>query len=389
MRSLLKVLSFSFLGVLLAFVVFSSTVYAQSNFREGKQTILPKSEVVNENYFATGETIQISGTVNGDVYAVGGNILIDGTINGDLLAVGGTLQIGGKIAGNVRVAGGQISVSGDIGKNVSAAGGQITFDDSAKLLGSITAAGGNIDVKTQVPGSLEIGGGNLIINNKVGKNVNFAGGNLQLGSLADVGGNVTYYSETAALITDGAKIKGETKQNLPPKEFKEAREAGKRSGPAFFRFWMMTGFFSALVIGLLLAKFVPGFTQKTADNIKSKFLANLGIGFIAVVVTPIAVFILFVTLLGIPLGFILLMGYLFVIYVAKIFVAVFAGQLITRRAFKTKSLYLDILFGLMIFYLLGFVPILGWIVQTVFVLASVGSILMTKKEVYKSLSGKI
>jgi len=356
-------------------------VFAQSNFSRGKQTILQKSETVDENYFAAGETVQISGTVNGDVYVAGGSVLVDGVINGDLLAVGGTLQIGGKITGSVRVAGGQISISADVGRNVTAAGGQISFDDSAKLSGSVTAAGANIEVKAQVPGSLEAGGGNLLINAKVGKNVNFAGSNLQLGSEADINGNVTYLSENTALVADGAKVKGETKQNLPPKEFKEAREAGKKSAPAFFRFWMMAGFFSALVIGLLLAKFAPGFTQKTADNIKSRFLSNLGAGFIAVVVIPIAALILFITMLGIPLGFILLTLYFLMLYFAKFFAAVFVGQVITKRATAKKSLYLDVLVGLVIYYLLGFVPILGWIAQTVFVLASVGALLSSFKKV--------
>lgn len=366
----------------------SPIALAQTNFRSATLTVLQKSEVVNENYFATGDNVQISGTINGDVYTAGGNVTVDGTVNGDLLVAGGAVNINGKVAGDIRGAGGQVNLSGEVGKNVTLVGGQITINSEAKLPGSITVAGGTIDVKAPVAGSIEVAGGNLMVSNKVGENLNFAGGNLQIGPTANISGNVTYYSEQRALISESATITGETKQYMPAKEVKDFSSAGQNAGPVFFRMWMIVSFFSALVVGLLIVRFLPVFTQKTVDSIKNKFLANLGSGFIFVVVVPIAVVVLFITLLGIPLGFILLTVYFLMLYFIKIFTAVFVGQFLTRRASSKKSLYLDVFVGLVIYYLLSLIPFIGWVVQAILVLSSVGALLNTKKELFASMGDK-
>lgn len=384
----LGIISISSFAIFLFVLAFTPRALAQSNFRQGKQMILPKNEVVNENYFASGDSVQVSGTVNGDVYAASGNIIIDGTVNGDVIVVGGNIYVAGKVAGNVRAVGGQVNLTGEVGKNATVVGGQIMLSDGAKFGGSFTAAGGNVEINSAVSGNIEVAGGNLMVNDEVGKNVNFAGGNLQLGNEAKVEGNVTYYSEVSAVVLSGAKVEGELKQHLPPQEIKEARYAGKDAGVAFFKFWMLVSFVSALVLGLLFAKFVPIFTQKTVDSIKSKFLANLGFGFVIVVMVPLAAVALFITMLGIPLGFILITVYMLMLYFVKIFAAVFVGQFLTHRASPKKSLYLDVFVGLVIYYLLSLIPIIGWVTQAVLVLTSVGALLRTKKEIFVSMAEK-
>src|SRR5262245_39250872 len=75
-----------------------------------KHVIVPAGQVINRDYFAFGEIVEISGTVNGDVYAAGAHVAVDGTVNGDLLAAGGTVAISGTVARDARVAGGQVTI---------------------------------------------------------------------------------------------------------------------------------------------------------------------------------------------------------------------------------------------------------------------------------------
>ena len=81
-------------------------VYANDNDHEEvsdwKISSVPAGEVINRDYFAYGESVEISGTVNGDVYAVGGQVLVDGTINGDLLAAAGMAWWNWCVPGIVR-----------------------------------------------------------------------------------------------------------------------------------------------------------------------------------------------------------------------------------------------------------------------------------------------
>ncbi len=82
---------------------------------QGEIIVLPSNVVVNNDYFANGRTVEISGTVNGNVYVLGGQIFIDGIVNGDVLVAGGSIEISGKVTKNVRLIGGQALITGQIG----------------------------------------------------------------------------------------------------------------------------------------------------------------------------------------------------------------------------------------------------------------------------------
>src|SRR3990170_1896724 len=91
----------SFFAILIFLLLVPVSVFAQeapSNMRSGENVSLGADEVINSDFFAGGNRVEISGTVNGDVYASGGQIIIDGVVNGDLLVAGGTINISGEAA---------------------------------------------------------------------------------------------------------------------------------------------------------------------------------------------------------------------------------------------------------------------------------------------------
>ncbi len=83
------------------FFLTSKSVYAQefesNSSRMGSNVVVGSDEVVDRNFFASGQNVTISGTINGDLYATGGTIIIDGVVNGDVLVAGGVVRITGKV----------------------------------------------------------------------------------------------------------------------------------------------------------------------------------------------------------------------------------------------------------------------------------------------------
>ena len=110
-------------STLLLFLLVPVVVFAQKDVAiTGDRVVLSAEEVIDHDYFAAGEIVEIYGTVNGDVYVAGGQLIINGTINGDLLAAGGQMSIDSTVPQNARIAGGQISVDGNIGRNLTIGG---------------------------------------------------------------------------------------------------------------------------------------------------------------------------------------------------------------------------------------------------------------------------
>lgn len=347
------------------------TVVAQSP-DANELVILPSTETVEDDYFAAGSTVEVSGTVNGDAYIAGGQVVVDGTINGDLLVAGGTVLISGTVTDDVRIVGGNIIVTGSVGDNLSFAGGNITVTDDAQIARNIAVAGGNVDIFAPVAGNIRAGVGNLNIANTVGGNIEAGVGNLRLSSAAAVAGNLTYWSDEEAVISPEASISGEVQRNEVQKP-----EVSQRGAQAFITgfdiFTTGLSFVTTLVIGALLIYFLPKFHASVVNTIETRTLFSLAIGFLGLILIPILAVTLMITVVGIPLGILLFILYFLLMYISRIYVMSWVGEKVVKNASPLGTFVV----GLVIYYLVGIIPILGPMVKFAAVLIGFGALLMS------------
>jgi cbb3-type cytochrome oxidase subunit 1 len=95
-----------------------------------------------------------------------------------------------------------------------------------------------------------------------------------------------------------------------------------------------------------------------------------------------------VTIVGIPLAMALAFVLGILLYVAKIFVAFVVGELILR-AFKTSAPRIwSFLLGLVVYYVLTAIPVIGFFITVIGVLMGLGAMLLEDKEVYSQLRTK-
>lgn len=375
-----KILTSLFILFFLFF--FSFYVNAQTS-KNDKSVTLDKSEIVNENYFTSGDIVTISGTVNGDIYVAGGNIIIDGIVNGDVFAAGGTITISGSVTEDVRAAGGQLNISGIIGGGVTLGGGNISLSDTAIIKEGIVIGGGSIFILSPIGSSATIGGGQVTIGSQINGNALIGTDQLTLSPKARILGNLTYFSENKADLQKGSYISGETKY----KALKKSIKPDKPSAKIFASFFTLISFLSSLIIGLILLKLFPNFVIQTSQILETKFWRSVGTGFIFLFLTPIAILLLFITLVGMPLAGFAIAVYTAIIYISKIFASLFIGNKIIKIK-PQKSAFLQLLIGLVAFYLIGVIPLLGWIVSFILILAGSGSFIKQKKFLYNNLSSK-
>lgn len=366
----------------LAILIFAPFVVAQE-VRNSEVVTLASDQTVDKDYFATGEKVVISGIVNGDVYVFGGNVIVDGTVNGDLIAGGGTVSVTGRVTDDARIGGGQVDVSGEIGRNLTAGGGSINISQNAKIGGSLVAGGGNVNVLSALGRGATVGGGNLTLANSVGGDVTAGVGSLTLLQNANVAGDLNYWSSQPADIQSGAQINGQTNFHMTEeKDGKSDAAAGINFGFSIYSFLV------ALIFGFIFIRFLPNFTQATADRITKKPLASLGIGFLALVTVPIFAIILAITILGIPFALLLMLFYIVDLYLAKIFVAIAVGAFLANYFKKKWGLMLSFVVGLAVYCLLSLIPVLGWLAVCIITLIGFGALIVSKKTNYESIRAK-
>ncbi|OGD98379.1 hypothetical protein A3A49_01420 [Candidatus Curtissbacteria bacterium RIFCSPLOWO2_01_FULL_38_11b] len=370
--------------LLLLTLIFTPYVFAQHIERQ-EIVLLPKDQVVNQDYFATGEKVTIAGIVNGDAYIAGGNLIIDGEINGDLLAAGGTVNIRGRVTDDVRVAAGQVIISGLVEGNVTVLGGSVNLENSAEIKGSLTSAAGNLSVFSPIGKGITAGAGDITIDSKISGNILTGVNSLTLNPNAEVNGNLTYVSERQANIQPGAKVSGKTTHNLPQKP--QEKDMEKILG-GIFLFFEIISFLAALIMGMLLLKFFPNYIKDLVNYLDNKPLKSTGLGLLTAVVTPILIILLFITLVGIPASLMLLAAFLVSLYFSKIIFAMYIGQKATAILGRKWTVYLSFLTGLMILYLFKIIPVVGFITTIVAVLAGTGAIVQAKFSILKLSKSK-
>lgn len=347
-ESMKKLLAILLLILTLSFLPL--TALAQ-NIEQGDNIVLTKDRVVDKDYFAAGNSVTLEGTVNGDAYLAGGNIVINGTVNGDLLAAGGNIDVRGTVTGNIRAAGGNLIISGNVGRNISIAGGNINFSPGANVAGNLALAGGQITLSPQ----------------------------------ATVDGNLTYFSSNPATISQEATISGQVSQNIPDRK---PKEEAKREIGALFSFFTVASFILASIIGIILIKLLPNYFARISGVIVNKPWVSLGIGLLTIIVFPVVFMLLMFTIIGIPIAIFLAFVLAVLLYLAKIFVAFVIGELILRRFSKNTGRIWAFLLGLVIYYVVTLIPVIGWLISVIAALMGLGAILIARMNLYRELRAK-
>lgn len=374
-----------FLSVLILSLALPVKVMAQQP--DLKTVVVEKDQVIDSTHLTAGEEVRVYGTVNGDLYVAGGNVVVDGAVSGDLMVAGGNVEVSGTVSQDLRVAGGQVMVSGQVGQNLTAMGGNVRVTPTSKINGSLVSVGGNVVLKSPVS-SLHIVGGNVELDSQVNGDVKALVGRLSLTPSAVVEGNLTYWSDQEAVIASGAEVKGKTLRKEPhvsgmdkAKLDELDKQVAKLRYP--FKFGLM--FFrliSSLLVGLLVVKFYPNLVDRGLEQIKQKPWQSLGVGFLAVLVAPMALLLLLLTIAGVSLAVILAIVYGLLIYFAKFMIAYWAGSELFNQMDKKPKPGWKMVVGLLVYYLLTVLPLVGFLVKLSALFTGVGALVVSKREAY-------
>ncbi|MCL4338273.1 hypothetical protein M1271_01130 [Patescibacteria group bacterium] len=204
---------------------------------------------------------------------------------------------------------------------------------------------------------------------------------------------MTYTSQNEAKFSPEATISGkiaytplyiqmEKDQNVRP--ITHAADILRRMRPAF----EFVGFITAFIIGFIFMKLFPRRMMRKNEILSGRLIKSIFVGILFLVLTPAVVAVLAITLIGIPLAMAVVLFYLAVIYLAKIWVGLCFGRWLLARAGVGERRGWALLVGLLAYYLVIMVPYIGWVVKIAVLFAGTGVLVIEKIELYKSLSKK-
>ncbi|MEK7185557.1 MAG: hypothetical protein AAB726_02975 [Patescibacteria group bacterium] len=320
----------------------------------------------------------MNGALSGDLFGVGGDVILDGTISGDVAAAGGSVVMSGSVADDLRAAGGSLKIIGSVGDDAFLAGGDVSIISGATVGGDAVIAGGRVEINGTVNGTVRIFAGEVLINGTVG-NLSIDAENVVVGENAKINGALNYSSKKEAEIHSGAQISGAVTFS----ELKYSKDGRNKNFAAHLSAGLLMKFISLFVIALVLQWAFGRMATEIVENSISGRWKNMGRGFLALVVTPIAAFLICLTIIGIPLSFILMFSYVALLIFSCSFLAVFFGGFIWKYFKKSQDVMLNwqtALVGSFTVVILWLIPVIGWLVIFLSFLIILGTLVKMKMD---------
>ena len=366
----------SAMAAMVALTLIASPALA-AEILQGDDVIVSSSEVIQDDVYAFGGTVEIAGTIEGDLVATGGRVVVTGDVEGSVNAAGGVVTISGDVGRSVRAAGGFVEITGVVADDVFAAGGQVNLASTSEAGRDAVLAGGQVTVNGTVEDDMQLSAGAASLNGEVGGDVTLETDTLTVGPSASVGGDFTYSSPEEADLPS-AVVEGDI-------DWTQASYQGGDTTAERFSvlgaitwavLWWLRSLVGMAVFGVVFALMFPHFSDQAADTVRMRpwpsFFAGLGM-----LVLPGAVALL-VFILGIMMGgwwlaFIIL-GLQWVAILAGVTIsAVFVGRLVLRAFGSAQPhAFWSVLMGLVLVWLVLIVPVLGWLVVSVLSIFGIG-----------------
>ena len=342
-----------------------------AELRSGHAVLIPAGTTIADDLYVAGGQVDVDGHVTGDLVAAGGTVTVRGRVDGDVVVAGGTVRLEGATGHSIRAAGGDVEVAGPVGKDVLAFAGSLKTRPGLRVGGQSIVGGGDVQLAGHLGTSLQANAGTLQVDGEVAGPATLAAPTLAIARGARIAGDLRMATGSVAPVADGARVGGEVITNPL-----DRRAAGDRADSGFGG-WLV-GFLMALTAGLALLWLLPAAADESSRTAMRQPGWRLAAGLLALVGAPVVAALMMVTVVGIPLGVLLLAAYAATVYLAQLVVAWSAG----RALYGYRNLPLErygsraaaLALGLLLVYLARAIPVLGPIVTFLVVLWGLGAI---------------
>jgi len=396
--------------------------------------IVGADEVIDDDLFIGGDTVEINGTVNGDVIAFGSVVWVNGTVNGSLVTSAQSILVDGKVDGSVYAASSTITLGSEAeigrnlyygGFNLSAEPGSIVNKDL--LVGAYQALlSGHVgrDVQAGV-GALEIDGfvGNDVIavvdGPTEGQQTYFLPGiphvetivpsGIRISKDTEIGGSLEYKSSvdqsTAIETSPAGGVTFEYDPGMDPQS--DPGEVGRDSSIALVISWLVKQvrvFITLMLLGGLIVWQIPALLIRVGEKAERESMPSLGWGMVSVLIVYLGAFIVagliiagaiffgvitlgelsrvILTVGFSSLGLILAAFGLLVSYGSKIVVAYMVGKLLIRwlaPKFDDQPIW-PLIIGVLLYTFLRAIPFVGFAVGVFVTLIGIGAMWLAYRD---------
>lgn len=321
---------------------------------------IPVVNAKTDTGFYADEKVEIEGEKDRTIFAAGDTIKVNSMVDGSSFLAGRRLTVNSS-QDNLFAAGEQIYIENAGSKEVFAAGETITVKNSE--LRDIFVAGNSVTIEQSKVRDAYIGGSTVIIDSTFEGNVTVSAEKLIITENAVITGELKYPESAETDIASSATIS-------KTKKYKTVDNESIFENNQYVS--LLTASLSMILIALILLS-TNKRMFKEMNNVKRSLLTTLnttlkGAGLLLLI--PIIAFILIDTVIGTPIGILLLLIYGVLFYLSAIPTAFYLGRWIIGD--KIRDYYPLTALSIFVLYLLRMIPVVGEAVTLISLLLGFG-----------------
>jgi len=386
----LILLVFTFITFLTPLLLPYSNPALAADYKTGDVVIIDTS--ASKDLYVTSKKLISKAVLKGDLYAAAQSISIEDTISGDLVTASETIDMQGTLNDDFRAAARSVNINSIIQGDVILFANEVYISKGSIIHGDLTVFAGNIFCEGIIKGNLIIKGGTISLGGKIEGNTKIEGGKLTVNSILNgraeiavqnftVGSNA-YFKGNVRYWKEGGPLKVSPKVHSGSFEYDNSLAAHERKTNTSFRsgfLFLIWHILFAVLMFILLTYIWPVSFQSTGVYLAKTPLKSLGYGLIYFILFPFAFFLLFISIIGIPIAILLFFLYLFSIscglVITSLALANFANYKLQKH-WRKWMLLLTAIIILILLHLVLLIPFIGFLIIALLTCASYGGLLL-------------
>jgi cytoskeletal protein CcmA (bactofilin family) len=291
-----------------------------------------------------------------------------GEVGDDARVLTGRYRQEGAVGGELAVMARSVEINGQVGDDLYAAADDVHLSANARVGQDARIFGKDVYIKGHIDRNLDVSAETVAIAALVGGDVKIHARNIIFAPGATIEGKLIWSSPNEPDIPEEAIIRGGVQGSVDKtwhsegvlnwaSPFRSAPRAAILASEAAGRLMVAL---SAFALGLLLAFIAPFYVDRATEVLRDRWAASFGWGVLTLVLTPIAAVLLMLTIIGIPLGFLLLLSMPILCLWGYTMGAAGLGATVLRITKKGGRIW-ALAVGLLGLTLIAFIPVIGWI----------------------------
>ncbi|MBL6815151.1 MAG: hypothetical protein ISQ65_07915 [Pseudomonadales bacterium] len=334
--------------------------------------VIDASEIINDTLIVAAQDVTVHGTIEGNLFVAAEIVTVTGNVAGTLIAFAEDILVTGNVGGMTVTAGDSVEFEAAmLDGDLWLAGDSIELDRDTMANGNLVSGSSSLDIAGSVAKDLLAGAERVSISGQVGEDVELSARRVTVTDSAQIGGDLSYRipSKDELKLGVNAVIQGEVDYKGKPDNFQARNPLAHHD----FYLWGVLWFLAAFLVGWLTLTALPQLAQVKLDGGKDG-LKTAGIGFLTLVSIPVIAIVIAITIVGLPLAFLAIGGWLAVWYLSKIIVAYLIGRTIFEWRGVSPNLLWSLLVGLLIVTATINIPLIGTPINLVFTILGMGLI---------------